>query len=514
MKKLAASALVAAFVLSTMNAFAKDVPVKTVAELTSAIGAAAPGDVIILADGTYKMTGVSCTANGTPAAPITVKAATRLAAHIELDALEGFKVSGASWHFEGLDIKGTCAVDDNCEHAFHVTGGATGFVMRNNRVFDFNAQLKVNASPDGTGKYVIPHGGLIEGNELADSRARNTGNPVTKLNIDTGDDWIVRANYIHDHHKGGGDNISYGAFMKSGGNNGVMERNLVICTRNDTTGGTRIGLSFGGGGTGAQYCAPAFDASKPCDPEHTNGTMRNNIIVACSDVVIYLNKSKNTHILSNTLIATSGVDFRFASTGGEARGNLLESAIRDRDGATHTDADNLSGLMTADFTAMYLDPLKGDLRKKGDLAKLLQKAPILATVADDYCARKRIDPKYDLGALESTLGDCTTFPPPIGPGTTPGDSGPTSDSGLGDSASSPDALDDSAPGSDSGAAGGDGSVDTAQPTADSGGCGCATPGASTSANGVLLLATAIAGLAATCRFSRRAKAAQGRGTDG
>src|SRR6185436_18347654 len=100
-----------------------------------------------------------------------------------------------------------------------------------------------------------------------------------------------------------------------------------------TTAGVYIGLSFGGGGTAAQFCAPAFDAGVPCAPEHTNGTMRNNVIVNCSDVGVYLNQAKGTKLLFNTLIATTGIDFRFAQSSGEARGNVVSGPFRTRDQA-------------------------------------------------------------------------------------------------------------------------------------------------------------------------------------
>ncbi|MSP72658.1 MAG: hypothetical protein EXR76_10865 [Myxococcales bacterium] len=240
---------------------------------------------------------------------------------------------GAHWHFEGLDVRGVCADDSACEHAFHVVGGAVGFVLRLSRVLDFNAQLKVNgALVDGV--MTLPHGGLVEGNDVSDTRPRSTENPVTKLNIDSVDRSVVRANVLRDFHKDGGNGTSYGAFMKRGGSGGRFERNLVLCTRDVTTGGTRIGLSFGGGGTGPQFCAPAFDAAVPCDVEHTGGVLQNNIVVACSDVAVYLNRSAATKVLFNTFIAISGLDFRFDNTSGEAVANVLSGAIRDRDGAT------------------------------------------------------------------------------------------------------------------------------------------------------------------------------------
>ncbi len=130
---------------------AKDVSVRTTPELTGAIAAAMAGDVIILEDGTYDSTGFSCQASGLEDQPITVRARNPLQAKVRMNALEGFKVSGANWHFEDLDVTGVCAVDANCEHAFHVQGEASGFWLRRSRVTDFNAQLKVNSAQEAGG---------------------------------------------------------------------------------------------------------------------------------------------------------------------------------------------------------------------------------------------------------------------------------------------------------------------------------------------------------------------------
>lgn len=432
-KSLLPFACASSLLIVVPSAGAAEIAVRTVTELTTAIGAAQPGDTIVLEDGTYAATGFSCSRSGTASLPITVKARTPLGAKIQMDALEGFKVSGAHWHFEDLSVQGVCANDNNCEHAFHVFGAAEGFVLRRCQLRDFNAQLKVNSSQDMAGAWLTPHRGLVEGCELYDTRARSTSNPTTKLNIDTGDDWVVRANYIHDFQKGGGDNVSYGAFMKSGGKRGLYERNLVICSRLHS-GGTRIGLSFGGGGTAPQFCAPAFNAAVPCSVEHDGGTMRNNVIVNCSDVGIYLNRGKDSHVLYNTLIATGGVDFRFDTTSGEARGNALTGVVRLRDTATGSFANNLENIALATWNGYYQAPLLGDLRKKGDLTPLLGGGPALATVPNDYCARTRpAAGPYDVGALQHSLGDCDTTRPPMpsaGGNVDPPDGGTTGDGGT------------------------------------------------------------------------------------
>ncbi|CAN5385776.1 hypothetical protein BH09MYX1_BH09MYX1_39950 [soil metagenome] len=477
MRNLALVGAILGVGLWSFAASANDVPVTSATELTAAIAAAKPGDRIVLADGTYALAAnVSCDAVGTAQAPIEVVAKTTLGAKITFNALEGFKVNSPYWHFDGLDVKGICANDSDCEHAFHVGGAANHFVLRRSRVVDFNAQIKVNANQIN-GKWLTPDDGVVEGNEFYDTKARNTSNPTTKINIDTGDRFIVRANYIHDYQKGGGDGISYAAFMKSGGKGGVFERNLVVCAK-DFTGGTRLGLSFGGGGTAAQFCAPAYDANTPCDPEHEGGTMRNNVIASCSDVGIYLNKAKNTKLLFNTLVATGGIDFRYLSSTGVAVGNVLAGKINARDQGTFTGTENLENFTA--FTAIYQAPLVGDLRKKGDLSALLGKGTARSDVPNDYCSRTRTG-AWDLGALQASLGDCVTVPPPLGTPTPDGDAGVSLD------ASAP-------PPSDGGPLAPDGGPLDANPAGDDSGCGCGVAGArgSLPALGFVFAAVALA----------------------
>ncbi|NBD13702.1 chondroitinase-B domain-containing protein [Corallococcus silvisoli] len=425
-----------ALLLLPLTASAAQKSVSSVDGLQAALATAKAGDDIVLEDGTYTVNAnLGCSAEGIQDQPITVRARNRHAALVRFNAVEGFKVSGRYWTFDGLTVEGICARDEDCEHAFHVTGHAEGFVLRDSRVRDFNAQLKVNAAKNASGVWEMPHRGLIERNEIHDTHARATATPVTKLNIDTGDDWVVRDNDLHDFSKQGG--IAYGAFMKSGGKRGLFERNRVVCVKDSPGGDTRIGLSFGGGGTAPEFCAPAFDASVPCTPEHSDGVLRNNIVANCSDVAIYLNKAANTRVLFNTFIGTTGVDFRFAATTGEAHGNVLSSAIRTRDGASFTAGTNRANVDTATWTSWYMAPLQGDLTRKGDVSSLIGAGTRNALVTDDFCARPRPTVAAStLGALEHSLGDCTTGPADAGTG---GDAGTGADAGVSDAGTGADA---------------------------------------------------------------------------
>jgi parallel beta-helix repeat protein len=374
------------------------VPVSDVAGLTSAIQNAAAGDEIVLAPGTYDVpTNLTGAAAGTALAPIRVRAGTAHTALLRFGGsggvVEGFRISGPHWRLEDLDIEGVCPVDGDCEHAIHVFGDAEFLVVRNNRIRNFNAQIKSNGIPGPGGPYVFPDDARIERNVLYDTHVRNTDHPVTKLDVVGGRRWIVRANTIYDYVKGGGDGVSYAAFLKGNSRDGLFERNLVIC-RQALAGGVGIGLSLGGGGT-----VPAFCEGGDCTYEHQNGTLRNNLILACNDVGIYLNRASNTRVEHNTLYDTTGIDVRFPTASADARNNLTNGLIRTRDGASLSQSGNLASVPLASFDAWFEEPAAADFRLL-DGSQIVDLGAAAAVTTDDFCANDRDDGMPDIGALE------------------------------------------------------------------------------------------------------------------
>jgi hypothetical protein len=213
---------------------------------------------------------------------------------------------------------------------------------------------------------------------------------------------VVRANFIHDFEKGGGDTISYAAFLKGNSRDGTFERNLVICER-DHVGGVRLGLSLGGGGSGP----PSICEDGTCTPEHQNGILRNNIVVNCpADVGIYLNAATNTRIYGNTLIANTGIDVRFAASTADIRNNLVSGMIRNRNGGTSTQSSNLTGVTLTQYDQWFADPLAPDLTLL-DGSAFVDLAEPLAAVPDDYCAAPR-GALPDRGAIEYDGPICDT----------------------------------------------------------------------------------------------------------
>jgi hypothetical protein len=375
-------------------AAARSIPVGDTVALAAAIAHAAPGDDIVLADGLYPIAHkLMASASGTAMAPITVRAAHRFAARIRASGLIAFEVTGSHWVFADLDIRGVCAEDTTCEHAFHVVGGAGFFTLTGSRLVDFNAHLKVNADE----AHAMPESGLVEGNEFYDSHPRHTGNPVAPINIDNAIAWVVRGNSIHDFQKDGPGEDSYGAFVKGGSQRPLIERNRVNCAASAPIVGRMVGLSFGAHGMMPALCPPHWNAAMPCDPEVQGGIIRNNIVRNCNGEGIYINRGAQSAILFNTVLETAGIDFRFAGSGGVARGNLLDTGIRAQDGGNFTDGGNA-----------VLPPRAGTIAAGGKPAASPVSLPGPdPMVPDDLCGRAR-GHVLTMGAVQAAPGDCPT----------------------------------------------------------------------------------------------------------
>jgi nitrous oxidase accessory protein NosD len=381
-----------------------DVTITRADQFGAALERAQPGDVIGFAPGIYRFSGRSLAARraGRADAPITVRAVEPGTVVLEFDLLEGFLVDAPHWVFEHLRIVGVCRNDDDCEHAFHVVGGGHHTVIRHNEIREFNAHLKIN----GHGGRFPDHGQVI-GNRLVNSHARRTDSPVTLIDLVAASDWHIEGNLIADFVKDGGDFTSYGAFAKGGGSNNRFVRNIVLCEhRLRGAPGRRVGLSFGGGGTGATVCR-----DRRCIVEHERGLMRDNLIASCSDEGIYINRGAQTEIIQNTLVDTAGVSVRFAESTAQLTGNLIDGPLRERDGAALRATDNRSTWLVAsylrlsDVRAGFADALALDLRWNGQPPRR-RTASGSPDERPDLCgARRPANPAY--GAFED-LARCAS----------------------------------------------------------------------------------------------------------
>ncbi|WP_286264238.1 right-handed parallel beta-helix repeat-containing protein [Thalassotalea atypica] len=313
-------------------------------ELKQAITNVKPGQTILLSPGIYDVTSryLLLKNSGTFARPITLRANTLGDAVLRSNSVEGLLIQGKNWRIENLIFKGVKGKDGSIEHAIHIVGDADNIQIKNNKFINFNSHIKSNGKPNAQGKIEYPDNLLILNNDIYNEWKRNTHSPASPIDLVGGNYVIVKNNFIADFGKYGkkGFGTTYGAYMKGGGIGGIFENNVVMCewrVPHTSPMDVRIGLSFGNGGTGGQFCA-----DKKCEYEHTDGVMRNNTILNCvNDVGIYLNKSYNTLIENNAIRSSLGVDVRFEQSSAEIRGNVIEGRVKARDGATITVDDNI-----------------------------------------------------------------------------------------------------------------------------------------------------------------------------
>jgi parallel beta-helix repeat protein len=300
------------------------VMVSNTGELVNAMAQARAGEVITILPGTYRFpVNLELAQSGRDGAPITVRADRPGTVFLEFNMEEGFIVNGPFWTFENLNIRGVCKDHNYCEHAFHVVGKAAHFIARNNTISDFNAHFKINGNETS-----FPDDGLIEANTITNTAPRQTDRPVTPIDLVGANRWRIAHNLISDFIKAGGDRISYGAFVKGGGAANRLEQNIVLCEdKLLNLPGSRVGLSLGGGGTGAQYCR-----DRRCLTEQDAGVIESNLIASCTDDGIYLNRAAASKIFHNTLIDTGSVSVRFVESTADVEGNLIDSTVQARDG--------------------------------------------------------------------------------------------------------------------------------------------------------------------------------------
>ncbi len=132
---------------------------------------------------------------------------------------------------------------------------------------------------------------------------------------------------------------------------------------------------------------------------------------ASSDGAFIIWDSPNTKVFHNTFLLNSNIfhsiEFRFVTTGGEARNNLADLGINFRNGGTAT----MSGNYLSATSGMFVNAASANLHLQSTATDAIDQAPLLAAVTNDFDGETRPQGSdYDIGADEFT----SSTPPPPG----------------------------------------------------------------------------------------------------
>ncbi|MEK0312723.1 fibronectin type III domain-containing protein [Cohnella sp. 56] len=320
------------------------VTVTSLSQLQQAIDQApAQGRVITLAAGTYNQT---ATININGKNNITIQGATSnyddtVVAGQGIDASSmdiNFKVNDSDYvTFKNMTIR------DSYYHAIQVNSGSDYFRADHLKTWD-NGEGGFKSTSGGSLDLPYTDYGTIE-NCLIGYTAGGKRGSVEGVDLIASKGWIIRGNTFQNAKKAGG--VAYAFFAKGNSMDTIVENNVF---KNSS-----IAMSFGGGGTAAQYFRNG-DTSL----EHRGGIMRNNVVYVTEDAGVYMNKASGFKVYNNTILGVpsgvGAVESRFAGSSGDVRNNLMDKAVKLRDGGTATSSNNI----TNGTASMLVNAAAGD----------------------------------------------------------------------------------------------------------------------------------------------------------
>lgn len=368
-------------------------------ELRSIVMDAAEGTTILLEDGAYDMSGGDDTHRLVFATPgVTLRSASGARDAVILD---GGYVTGEIVSIQASDVTiADVTIERAYYHPVHVTGRADadieGTVLYDLHIIDPGQQaVKINASAEG---HYADRGrvecSLIEMTD--DGRAQVRDSCYTGgIDAHLAWGWTIRRNTITGFWCD--DGLSeHGVHFWVGSRDTLVERNLVVdCAR---------GIGFGLGDSN-----PTVRAYDP-DPYpgagyigHYDGTIRNNMIfasIAGFDSGITLDQARGAVVVHNTIFSVetpfSCIEWRFANTLVTVTNNLVSHDLVPRDGASATEAGNMTGA----GAPLFIDAAGANLHLAAGSAAIDAGEPLGTGVCDEDFDGEARDVAPDVGADE------------------------------------------------------------------------------------------------------------------
>ncbi len=378
-------------------------------ELPGIVREAPAGTTILLADGTYRMTGGS---EAERRIQIVSDGVTLRGASGDRDAVV---IDGEYETQEVITVVASdvtiahLSVERAIDHLIHVTGApdgdTTGIVLHDLHLVDGGEQfVKINTSGATPNTYTDDGTVSCSLFEMTDAgRPHVVPDPggcyTGGIDGHQAQGWVVRDNAFVGIHCENGSLAEHAIHFWTASRDTLVERNTIIdCAR-----GIGFGLGDGGGADpDCDYAANPYPGVGYVG--HYDGTIRNNVIAITPgfeffDTGIELEQALGARVLNNTVIhpdtAFASISHRFANSVVTLENNLVRT-IRARDGSTATGNSNLEGASDA----LFADVAGHDLHLVSGATSAIDQGVVLPDVSDDIDGEPRADGKPDIGADE------------------------------------------------------------------------------------------------------------------
>ncbi len=388
----------------------RTVNVNTVAGLVLAVNSAQPGDVILLADGTYNLNGNYLWID---VPNLTLRSASGNREAVIFDGnyqtTEMITISKSNVVIADLTIR------EAYTHPIHVVTDGSDTLntkLYNLHIIDPGEQaIKINPGTSG---------GYPDAGEIACSLIELTdvGRPYIRNNCYTGGvdghqarDWLVHDNTISGFWCESGLSEHAVHFWR-GSRDTIVERNTLL----DNARGIGFGLTTNG--DSRTY------SDNPCPEtsgyvDHFGGTAKNNFIAVNDEALftseygfdcgICLWNNCQADVLHNTVYTANPaktfttIEWRFSNTSIELYNNLVNDQLMERDGASAIREGNLTNAQSD----WFINAAAGDLHLVQTALTAIDQAVLPLRVTDDIDGETRpIGAAADIGADEYNL------PPP------------------------------------------------------------------------------------------------------
>ncbi len=336
--------------------------VSSEAQLQAAVASAPSGSTIVIAPGTYALSGPLYLVNTTD---VTIRGATNNRDDVVL-AGRGMTNPAVQFGIWSNGIRTTIAnltIRDIYYHPIILNAGAAAPRIYNVHLINAGQQF-IKSNPDGSGGGV--NNGIVEYSVL-EYETTSLDYYTNGVDVHSGSGWIVRNNLFRNITAPAGQLAGPAVLMWNHSLNSIVEGNTFINCQRDIS-------------MGLLERVPA---------DHVGGIVRNNFIYHrpgfSGDVPILVADSANTQVLHNTVLVNgsypSAVEYRFAGTTGTIiTNNLFDAAISARDGASGAVANN-SVSATA---AMFVNPAAGDLHLLSSAVAAIDRVAVLANAPQDF----------------------------------------------------------------------------------------------------------------------------------